>query len=83
MTSNVINTTQSIARRVFENFGLNEMFHKEELFSSIVKDEINKNIRVQKNDVHTSANSRYENAGFKATNITSLIVQNQIATGAL
>ncbi len=82
MTSNTDNTTRNLVQRIYAEFGFTKT-NKEDLFSAIAKEEIKKIIAAQKSDSYTPSNYLYTEAGFKATNITPLIVQNQISSRAL
>lgn len=78
MTSTILNTTQSIIKKVYKQ--LNRDAHVQESpFSLIEKTQINPIFHFQQKEKYTSANKMYKDAGFEATSITARMVQNQIA----
>jgi hypothetical protein len=72
----MLNATTQEIKRVYGKL------QNSRLFASIAKDDITNIFAAQKN-INTPANNSYAKAGFKAETITSRMVQNQIAYGAL
>jgi len=75
----IINTTTKTVQSIINGFGATPPKKKDSFFKSIAKDEIDKIIASQKK--LASSNNGYTQAGFRANNITSMIVQNQLIAG--
>ena len=75
----MINTTQSIVKAIFNEFGASKK--KNNFNAKIAKNEIDSIFEAQRRERLTSVNKVYAKAGFSACNITSMMVQNQIARG--
>jgi hypothetical protein len=75
------NAMQNLIKKVYRDFGKTKRIEKDYVKESASL-EIRKIIALQKKASISPANISYEEAGFKAETLTSIMVQNQIAAGA-